>query len=48
VLQGELIDAFNTKVDEFVRVVAKVLEDRRELKATVIKVGESLKWADSD
>jgi len=48
VLQGELIDAFNTKVDEFVGVVAKVLEDRRELKATVIKVGESLQWADSD
>ena len=48
VLQGELIDAFDTKVDEFVRVVAKVLEERKELKATVIKVGESLQWADSD
>ena len=48
VLQGELIDAFDTKVDEFVSVVAKVLEQRRELKAVVVKVGESLQWADSD
>jgi hypothetical protein len=46
VLQGELIDAFNTKTDEFVGIVAKVLEDRRELKATVVKVGEALEWAD--
>jgi hypothetical protein len=45
-LEGELIDAFDTKVDEFVAVVAEVLEKRRELKATVIKVGESLQWAD--
>jgi hypothetical protein len=45
-LQGELIDAFNTKTDEFVKVVAEVLEQRRELKAIVIKVGESLQWAD--
>ena len=46
VLQGELIDAFDTKTDEFVGIVAKVLEDRRELKATVVKVGEALEWAD--
>ena len=45
-LQGELIDAFNTKTDEFVKLVAEVLEQRRELKATVVKVGESLQWAE--
>jgi hypothetical protein len=45
-LEGELIDAFDTKVDEFVKVVAGVLEERRELKAVVIKIGESLQWAE--
>jgi hypothetical protein len=45
-LEGELIDAFDTKVDEFVKVVADVLEQRRELKAIVTKVGESLQWAE--
>jgi hypothetical protein len=45
-LEGELIDAFDTKVDEFVGIVAEVLEQRRELKAVVIKVGESLEWAE--
>ena len=45
-LEGELIDAYDTKVDEFVATVAEVLEQRRELKAVVIKVGESLQWAD--
>jgi hypothetical protein len=45
-LQGELIDAFNTKADEFVRTVVDVLEERRELKAVVVKVGESLEWAE--
>jgi len=45
-LQGELIDAFNTKADEFVRLVSDVLVQRRELKATVVKVGESLEWAE--
>jgi hypothetical protein len=44
-LEGELIDAYNTKVDEFVATVAEVLEQRRELKALVVKVGESLAWA---
>jgi hypothetical protein len=44
-LQGELIDAFNTKTDEFVKIVTEVLEQRRELKAVVVKVGESLEWA---
>jgi hypothetical protein len=45
-LEGELIDAFDTKVGEFVKVVADVLEQRRELKAIVTKVGESLQWAE--
>jgi hypothetical protein len=45
-LDGELIDAFDTKVDEFVKVVDDVLEARRELKAVVTKVGESLQWAE--
>jgi hypothetical protein len=45
-LQGELIDAYDTKVDEFTRIVAEVLEQRRELKAVVVKVGESLQWAE--
>jgi hypothetical protein len=45
-LEGELIDAFDTKVDEFVKVVDDVLEERRELKAIVTKVGESLQWAE--
>ena len=44
-LQGELIDAFDTKTDEFVKAVSEVLEQRRELKAVVVKVGESLQWA---
>jgi hypothetical protein len=44
-LQGELIDAFDAKTDEFVKAVAEVLEERREIKAAVVKVGESLQWA---
>ena len=44
--QGELMDAFDTKADEFVKVVAKVLEQRKELKAIVVKVGETLQWAE--
>ena len=44
--QGELIDAFNSKADELVKAVDEVLEERRELKAVVVKVGESLQWAD--
>jgi hypothetical protein len=43
--QAELIDAFDSKADELVKVVAEVLEQRRELKAVVVKVGESLQWA---
>ncbi len=45
-LQGELIDAFNDKADEFVAIVDDVLEQRKELKAVVVKVGESLQWAE--
>ena len=44
--QGKMIDAFNTKADELVRLVDDVLEERRDLKAVVVKVGESLKWAE--
>ena len=44
-LEGELIDAFDTKVDEFVAIIAEVIEQRRELKAVVVKVGESLEWS---
>src|SRR5215207_2392690 len=43
--QAELIDAFDTKADELVKLVAEVLEQRLELKAVVVKVGESLQWA---
>jgi hypothetical protein len=45
-LEGELIDAFDTKAEELVKLVDEVLEERRELKAVVVKVGESLEWAD--
>ena len=44
--EAELIDAFDTKADELVKIVAEVLEERRELKAIVTKVGESLEWAE--
>jgi hypothetical protein len=43
--QSELIDAFDTKADELVEVVAEVLNRRRELKAAVVKVGQTLQWA---
>ena len=45
-LQGELIDAFDDKADELVRMVDEVLEQRKELKAVVVKVGESLEWSE--
>ncbi|MGH2967519.1 MAG: hypothetical protein ACRDK0_00425, partial [Solirubrobacteraceae bacterium] len=44
--EGELKDAFDTKADELVQIVHDVLEQRKELKAVVMKVGESLTWAD--
>jgi hypothetical protein len=43
--QGRLIDAFDTKADELVKLVDEVLERRKELKAVVVRVGESLQWA---
>jgi len=43
--QRQLVDAFDEKADALVKVVAEVLERRRELKAIVVKVGESLQWA---
>jgi hypothetical protein len=45
-LEGELIDAFNDKADELVAIVDEVIEQRKELKAVVVKVGESLQWAE--
>jgi hypothetical protein len=44
--QGKMIDAFNAKADELVKIVDEVLEQRRELKAVVVKVGETLNWAE--
>jgi hypothetical protein len=42
--QGKLMDAFDVKADELVKVVREVLEQRKELKAVVVKAGETLKW----
>jgi hypothetical protein len=44
--QHKMIDAFNSKSEDLVKVVHDVLEERKALKAVVVKVGESLKWAD--
>ncbi len=44
--QHKMIDAFNSKSEDLVKVVHDVLEERKALKATVVKVGETLKWAD--
>jgi len=44
--QHKLIDAFNSKSEDLVKVVHEVLEERKALKALVVKVGETLKWAD--
>ena len=44
--EGILRDALNTKADDFVKVIHGVLEERKALKAVVVKVGESLQWAD--
>jgi hypothetical protein len=43
--QRRLADAFDAKADELVKLVDEVLERRKELKAVVVKIGESLKWA---
>ena len=44
--QHKLIDAFNSKSEDLVKLVHDVLEERKALKAVVVKVGETLKWAD--
>jgi hypothetical protein len=44
--QHKLIDAFNSKSEDLVKVVHDVLEQRKALKGVVVKVGETLKWAD--
>jgi hypothetical protein len=44
--QGKMIEAFNTRAAELVKIVDEVIEQRKELKAVVVKVGESLKWAE--
>ena len=43
--EGNLVDAFDDKADELVKIVHDVLEQRKELKAAVVKVGETLQWA---
>jgi len=44
--ERKLIEAFDSKADELVKLVHDVLEQRKELKAVVVKVGESLSWAE--
>jgi hypothetical protein len=44
--EGKLMEAFDDKADELVKLVHAVLEERQELKAVVVKVGETLQWAD--
>jgi hypothetical protein len=43
--EGHLKEAFNEKADELVKVIHDVLEQRKELKAVVERVGETLTWA---
>jgi hypothetical protein len=43
--QAKLTAAFDAKADELVKAVHDVLEQRKELKAVVVKLGETLKWA---
>jgi hypothetical protein len=44
--EGHLRDALDSKADELVKLIHDVLEERKELKTVVVKVGESLQWAD--
>ena len=44
--ESKLKEAFDDKADELVKLVHDVLEERKELKAVVVKVGETLQWAD--
>jgi hypothetical protein len=43
--QSRLIEAFDGKADELVKIVYDVLVKRQELKALVTKVGDTLVWA---
>jgi len=43
--QSKLMEAFDAKADELVAVIHDVLEQRKRLKALVVKVGETLNWA---
>jgi hypothetical protein len=44
--EGILREALDGKAEALVKIVHEVLEQRKELKAVVVKVGESLQWAD--
>ena len=44
--EGVLRDALGGKAEDLVKLVHEVLEERKALKAIVVKVGESLQWAD--
>lgn len=44
--EGALRAALDGRAQELVRIVHDVLEERKALKAVVVKVGESLQWAD--
>ena len=43
--EGKLMDAFDDKADELVKLIHDVLDQRQQLKAVVVKVGETLQWA---
>jgi hypothetical protein len=43
--EGNLRHALDYKADELVKIIHDVLDQRRELKAVVVKVGETLQWA---
>jgi hypothetical protein len=44
--ENRLRDAFDDKAVELVKIIHDVLEQRKELKSVVVKVGETLQWAD--
>jgi hypothetical protein len=43
--EAVLREALDGKAEELVKIVHEVLAERKELKAVVVKVGESLQWA---
>jgi hypothetical protein len=43
--ESALRDALDGKAEELVKIIHEVLEERKELKSVVVKVGESLQWA---